>query len=85
MKHLNVDRRITIGISTVRRADGSDSSGYLTRTINSVLSAMSVIEQQQVQILIVNANSPPEAHTEVEHVLFDDGDKLVYHKNLRAA
>ena len=69
MKHLDLEPRITIGISTVRRADGSDPSGYLTQTIESVLSAMSVVERQQTQILIVNANTPPEAHIEVEQVL----------------
>ena len=54
--------RITIGISTVRRPQGPS---YLAQTVDCLLAALPADERELVQIVIVNATSPADAHTDV--------------------
>jgi hypothetical protein len=69
MNQCNQTSRLTIGISTVRRQSLADDPGYLSKTVNGLLASMSAAERARVEIVIINSNSPPEAHTEVEQLL----------------
>jgi hypothetical protein len=61
--------RLTICISTVRRTGLRESPKYLSQAVNRLLASMSAAERARVEIIIMNSNVPPEAHTEVEEVL----------------